>query len=186
METDLDARFKELLTRVRGELKPLGWRKERQNFRLFLPDGLCRIISFQRNQYNTAENLEFIINLGAYFERGETVSNRRFKEYECPLRRRISRNPPGPERWWAIRADTDMDALFDEMREALERAQAWFRQWAPSKEAAMEAALNGQVPMVPYKTLRALVDMGYGDRIYEHIKDIQVPIYRALAEEIKG
>ncbi len=183
-EVSLEARFKALLTRLRGELR--GWKKEGQNFRFFAGDGLCRIINFQRNQYNTAKNLEFIINLGVYFEKSETISNQRFKEYECPLRTRISQKPSGPERWWAIRADTDMDALFDEMRDAIEQAQAWFQQWAPSKAEAIEAALNGQVPMVPYKTLLALVDMGYGDRIYEHIKDSTAPILRALAEEIKG
>lgn len=180
-----DTQFKALLTRFSALTKPLGFRKEGVNFRLFGADGLCRIVNFQKSQWNSAEHLEFIINLGVYFEKDKTVSNDRFKEYECSIRRRISRNVPRPGTWWTIEADTDMDALFEELQDALDRAQVWFQQF-PTKMGAIEATLNGQVPMVPYKTLAALAEMGYGDQIYEQIKDIKVPIYMELAKKIKG
>ena len=183
--TELDARFKALLTRFSGLTKPLGFRKEGQNFRLFQDDGLCRIVNFQKSQWNSAEHLEFIINLGVYFEKDKTISNVRFKEYQCAIRRRISRAVPGPQTWWTIEADTDMDALFEELQDALNRAQAWF-QLFPTKVEAIETALNGQVTIIPYKTLAALEEMGYGDRIYEHLKDIRNPLYMELAKKIKG
>ena len=189
--TELDARFKALLTRFSSLTKPLGFRKEGQNFRLFQEDGLCRIVNFQKNRYNSAEHLEFIINLGVYFEKGKTVSNGRFKEYECSIRRRISRNVPGPETWWTIEADTDMDALFEELRDALDRANAWF-QLFPSKMETIEKLLSGKAQphcgrlAMNYGTAKLLVDMGYGDRLYERIKDSKASMLAELARQIKG
>ena len=62
-----EEQFKSLLSQLHAEvLKPQGWKKEGQNFRLFLPDGLCRIINFQKSAYNDAQLLSFYLNLGIY------------------------------------------------------------------------------------------------------------------------
>ena len=105
--------FKSLLTRLHAEVfKPLGWRKEGQNFRLFLPDGLAYIINFQRSAYNDAEVLSFYINLGVYYERQPEITNRKFKEYECLLRARAC----GTVEKWNIFEGRDMEKLFRELK----------------------------------------------------------------------
>ena len=47
--------FKDIMKSVYAELKPLGYKKDGQNFRLFQEDGLCKIINFQRDRWNTKE-----------------------------------------------------------------------------------------------------------------------------------
>lgn len=42
--------FKDIMKSVYAELKPLGYKKDGQNFRLFQEDGLCKIINFQRDR----------------------------------------------------------------------------------------------------------------------------------------
>ena len=85
----MDKNFNELLKKIYALLQPLGYRKEASNYRLFCSDGLCRIISIQRNKWNTNEQCEFLINIGVYFEKGDTVSKRNFKEYDCQIRKRV-------------------------------------------------------------------------------------------------
>ena len=112
-----DERFKELLTRLHAEVfKPRGWSKEGQNFRFFQPDGLCRIVNFQKSAYNDAEVLSFYINLGIYWEPQPEIMNRRFKEYECRVRGRVHGNVEK----WNIFEGRDMDKLFSELKTLIE------------------------------------------------------------------
>lgn len=62
----MDKNFNELLKKIYALLQPLGYRKEASNYRLFCSDGLCRIISIQRNKWNTNEQCEFLINIGVW------------------------------------------------------------------------------------------------------------------------
>ena len=72
-----DQRFRELLTRLHGDLfKPRGWKKDGQNFRFFQSDGLCRIVNFQKSAYNDGEVLSFYVNLGIYWEPQPEIVNR--------------------------------------------------------------------------------------------------------------
>ena len=48
--TPIEDKYKELLRRTHEEiLKPLGFRKDGQNFRLSTPDGLGKIVHFWRD-----------------------------------------------------------------------------------------------------------------------------------------
>ncbi len=51
----MDKKFNELLRKIYEILKPLGYRKEASNYRLFSADGLCTIINLQKNKWNTNE-----------------------------------------------------------------------------------------------------------------------------------
>lgn len=129
-----EARFKDLLSKLHTEVfKPLGWKKEGHNFRLFLPDGLCRIVNFQKSAYNDSEVLSFYINLGVYYEQQPEVGNRKFKEYDCLLRRRAC----GLTGQWNIFEERDMDKLLLELK-MLFSAQAfpWFDRF-PDRETAI-------------------------------------------------
>ena len=89
MNKKLDALYRELLSRVHREiLKPAGFKKEGGNFRLIYPNGLSKIINFQRSMYNDDAECRFCINLGLYFQKDMQSPNLRFKEYECPVRQR--------------------------------------------------------------------------------------------------
>ncbi|MEY8388658.1 DUF4304 domain-containing protein [Oscillospiraceae bacterium 38-13] len=183
----LDARFRELLSRLREELGPQGWRKEGPSFRFFAPDGLCRIINFQKSRQNHSERLEFFINLGVYFEKDREVVNRRFKEYECILRQRL--NPDGPGQEWRVQPETE--ELFQDLRAALTRARDWFSLF-PTKEETIESILSGEAQknsgtiVMHYFTARLLTDMGYGDRVYAQIRDSKAPMLAELANQIRN
>lgn len=65
--------FKDIMKSVYAELKPLGYKKDGQNFRLFQEDGLCKIINFQRDRWNTKESIAFTMNTGIYFEKDVSI-----------------------------------------------------------------------------------------------------------------
>lgn len=119
-----EQRFKDLLSKLHTEVfKSRGWKKEGQNFRLFLPDGLCYIVNFQKSAYNDAEVLSFYINLGVYYEHQPEIVNRKFKEYDCFLRRRAC----GLTGQWNIFEARDMDKLFLELKTLFsDQAFPWF------------------------------------------------------------
>ena len=114
MEKVTDTKFKELLSRLQKELlKQKGFKKSGSNFRQFLPDGTCKIINFQKSQFND-EECSFTVNIGIYFQKDPQNPNQRFKEYECPVRTRvagISARYTG-DKWWVITDATDADTLY--------------------------------------------------------------------------
>lgn len=136
-----DERFKELLTRLHAEVfKPRGWSKEGQNFRFFQPDGLCRIVNFQKSAYNDAEVLSFYINLGIYWEPQPEVMNRRFKEYECRVRGRVHGNVEK----WNIFEGRDMEKLFLELKSLIEgQAMERFDTLPSRNEALLRYGASG-------------------------------------------
>ena len=58
----MEEKYKELLKKLYAILKPLGYRKEASDYRLFRPDGLAQIVNIQRNKNNTAQCCMFTIN----------------------------------------------------------------------------------------------------------------------------
>ena len=89
------AQFAVLLKQIYSILKPLGYKKEGKNFRLFEPDGLGKIICVNRNRWNTCDRLLFSLDIGVYFEKEPIIQNRRFKEIECQLRKVVVRQDSG-------------------------------------------------------------------------------------------
>ena len=60
----MEEAWRELLAEVHRLLKPLGWRKEGGNFRLFLPDGLGWIIQAGMDNNNMTQIISGIIMIG--------------------------------------------------------------------------------------------------------------------------
>ena len=137
-----DQRFRDLLTRLHAEVfKPRGWKKEGQNFRLFLPDGLGRIVNFQKSAYNDAEVLSFYINLGIYWEPQPEITNRKFKEYDCRIRGRVH----GTGEKWNIFEGRDMEKLFLELKTLFEgQAMDRFDRLPSRKRAVMQYGAAGK------------------------------------------
>ena len=192
----MENEFKELLSKVSEITKPSGYKKEASNFRLFAPDGLCKIINFQKNKWNTQEHLEFVINAGIYFEKDAAIENRKYKEYECQIRKRFDRRIDSEksgsrEIWWCIDRNTDADVLFESVRNALGHIFEWFNVFT-DKEATIEMMLNGKaeqytdINVMAYRNAKLLVDMGYGERVYPLIKDAEnkAEIWRELIKQI--
>ena len=136
-----ERQFKELLNRIHKDiLKPLGFKKDGSNFRLYHPDGLCKIINFQKRSYNYWYECEFTINIGIYYEAGEELTNVKFKERQCWLRGRAAQLSPSYRRdvWWKINAleSTDLECIYSELKSLLEGdVMAWFGQFLSKEEA---------------------------------------------------
>lgn len=118
MDKVTDEKFKELLTRLQKELlKEKGFKKSGQNFRMFLPDGTCKIINFQKSMFNGDGECRFTINIGLYFQKDLENIYANFKECECQIRTRvagISRRYTG-DHWWVQTEATDGERLFSEL-----------------------------------------------------------------------
>lgn len=118
MDKITDAKFKALLSRLQKELlKAQGFRKSGQNFRLFLPDGTCKIINFQKSMFNGDGECRFTINIGLYFQKDMENIYSNFKEYDCQIQTRvsgISQRYMG-DHWWVLTEATDDEKLFTEL-----------------------------------------------------------------------
>lgn len=166
------ARMDELIQALHQTyLKPRGYKKDRTSFRLFLPDGLCKIVNFQRNFYNTGDHCRFAINLGVYYESQAPVQNRAFKEYECVLRRRPSVSPY-PE-FWSIQPDTDLNALWSNVDTCFrEIVLPWLDQFS-TKESAIEKSIEwfGRGPVYPITVAELLISCGYGKALLPKLRE---------------
>ena len=147
--------------------KPLGYKKEGVNFRLILPDGLGKVINFQRNTYNTAQTCSFIINTGIYFEQGTELSKPKFKEYECQIRNRPRLSAPDP--WWTIEEGKPSDAVWAEVDKTFSEAVLPWLNRFPSKAETVKEVIsefersNTRGRARPLHIAKRLMDCGYGE-----------------------
>lgn len=189
----MEEAWRELLTEVHRLLKPLGWRKEGGNFRLLLPDGLGWIIQFQRDRYNTAEDISFTVNAGVYFEKNVPAANRRFREYDCQVRARPACLSPryGRDTWWHLGEGADPTVLWEELRTFLLEDVLPFLDRFPTRERTVELILNGEAQawtdmnILHLQTARLLADMGHGRQVLMLIEPIRNERFQALAVEIR-
>lgn len=204
--------FTALLKQAHGVLKPLGFKKDGQNFRLFTPDGLGKIICFSKNRGNSKDYLLFRLDIGVYFEKTPELTEKKFKEYDCQLRQLVERQDSGTlqkrgpldflrprdfregceDREWLITKRTDTEALFDSVRLGLDFCLEWFGHF-PDRETVIQGILTGEAQqfvwnnVLAYPTAKMLDDMGCGRQVYERIKDTD-PVHChvvQLAREIK-
>lgn len=204
--------FTELLKQTHGVLKPLGFKKDGQNFRLFTPDGLGKIICFSKNRGNSRDYLLFRLDIGVYFEKTPEITEKKFKEYDCQLRQLVERQDSGTlqkrglldflrprdfregceDKEWLITAKTDPDALWASLCLGLDFCLDWFGHF-PNREGAIRDILTGEAQqfvwnnILAYPTAKMFTDMGYGRQVYEKIKDTDPVHCRVvqLAQEIK-
>ena len=149
--TPIEDKYKELLRRTHEEiLKPLGFKKDGQNFRQITPDGLGKIVNFWRYGKVGIKGKRqcFGVDIGLYFEAGPTLSNRKFQKYDCQIRN-VAHNPkpvtvymyPDPQFWYIFKR-TDVDTLFDSLEQGLREALGWFDHFE-SRQAVIDMILNG-------------------------------------------
>lgn len=119
MLSDLNKRF----------FKPHGFKREGQNFRIFLGEGAREqglIVNFQRSIYGDGNSSRFTINLGLISRvEPDTPIPANFKEYQCPLdcRERLGVLSPSygrQDKWWELDEETDLDALEAELIHQME------------------------------------------------------------------
>ena len=190
----MEEKYKELLKKLYAILKPLGYRKEASDYRLFRPDGLAQIVNIQRNKNNTAQCCMFTINIGVYFEKGDVLSNRKFKEYDCQIRKRVKSEEN--EEWWIIENDTDMESLMESLQTILGHIEKWFDNFI-SKEETIHRILDksaetfSDTMIMSYPTAQLIAEIGYSMEVYELIKDTRITNPKAiklieLADQLKS
>lgn len=127
LAADLNRLFRGILSDIHKELlKPGGWKKDGQNFRLFFdgtPISKGVIINFQKSQWNDASNLRFTINAGKKYAYFPDRIDPKFKEYHCDLCARKRPQALCPkyksDQWWSLTSATDCAQLKDEIKQYL-------------------------------------------------------------------
>lgn len=160
MEKATDRMFKELLSRLQKEVfKAKGFRKSGNNFRMILPDGTSKIISFQRSAFNSEDACRFTVNIGLYFQKDMEQPNLRFKEYECQIRTRvsgISKRYTG-DHWWTLTEVTDAEKMYGELYQLMtEDILPWLDQFETRRDVirvGQTGALRGMIWGSVYVTL---------------------------------
>lgn len=165
--------------------RPLGWRKQGQNFRYFQEDGLGRIINFQKSKWNTRDDLTFYINYGLYIEAGDTIENKTFPEYICQILNRTD----GVKGEYRILSEKDIPYIKRKVVEDLREVTGFFNA-IPTKKELVRVLLNGEIAdfakvkfLMSYPICKLLSDMGYHKEIYDIIKDRDGRFFESLKEE---
>ena len=156
MDRAVEAMYKQLLFRVHREiLKPAGFKKEDGNFRIFYPDGLGKIINFQRSIYNDQGECRFCINMGLYTRENGQEPNPRFREWECAVRERVA--PISlkyrEDYWWRIFEGSDMEKLFSEMQAIMtEDVLPWMERFG-SRQDVIRAGQRGELRGIVWRNI---------------------------------
>jgi hypothetical protein len=147
--TSLEETFKELLKATGERLKPLGFVKRANVFRLLLA-GNCGLIEFQRSVSNSSEILKFTVNLGVVcgelLDRGPSgIQNSRMTD--AHLSERIGfLLPQRNDKWWEMTGSTDRALLVEEVvRLLVEEGVPYVRRHIDTK-ALMALWESGQSP----------------------------------------
>lgn len=134
MDRQCDVIFKNLLAKLhKNVLKPNGYKKTDSNFRLFHPNGLCKIINFQKSLYSCDGEIRFTVNVGLYNQQDLENPNLRFKEYECKVRTRVRgvSNRYDTDKWWTITEGTDVERIYAEFETVfIEDVLPWLDQFS--------------------------------------------------------
>ena len=161
-------KFDEVFKKIYEILKPLGYKKDGLNFRVYQEDGLCKMINIQKSQFSSKESLVFYINIGIYLEKEEVISNPKFKIYDCILDRRIG----GNNSIWSIDETTDINKLFACVKESLEEIFEIFQEF-DSREKTIQLILSNKTQKyfhpktMKHNTIAKLLeDMGCSNEVY--------------------
>lgn len=134
MDKPIEVEFKKLLGELhKSVFKAQGYKKTGSNFRLYLPNGLCKIVNFQKSQFNDGGECRFTINIGLYFQKNPEQPYLMFKEYECQVRTRAAGVSPKyvGDKWWSITEDAKTDQLYSELYALLsEDVLPWLDQFS--------------------------------------------------------
>ena len=198
--TPIEDKYTQLLNRAYTEIfQPMGFKRAGQNFRLFTPDGLGKIVNFRKDKWNQkGRRLGFYINTGVYFEPEPVIKDRKFKEYDCQIRG--SGDNPTPtdlygkkgeefsynKQFWYIFKRTDMEAMYQDLKRSMEEVFAWFARFE-SRQTVIDMILDGTAEQYSFTTVmhyqmaKMLAEMGYQAQVYEQIKDTRTTNPQAWA-----
>ena len=129
-----EIKFKTLLKRIHANLlKERGFKKDNQNFRLFLEnDGVHSgfLINFQKSLYSDRSELRFTVNIARKSSDGKI--NEKFKEYDCDGPNDSTRlanlsSKYGFDKWWSITPSSNMTIIENDIVNLLkDSAFPWF------------------------------------------------------------
>ena len=127
------------------------FKKTGNTFRIILPDGTSKLIHFQRSAFNADGECRFTVNIGLFFQKDSDHPNRRFKEYECQIRTRvsgISKRYAG-DHWWVLTEVTDTEKLYEEICQLMvEDILPWLDQFETRRDVirvGQSGALKGMI-----------------------------------------
>lgn len=127
MKSTAELKFDRILKQGFHEiLKPMGFKKKRNNFYLF-KNGIGHIINLQKSYWGSKDKIHFTINTGIFLPEFWSAfynySNKPIPDYptepECILRRRIGQLKNENDLWYDITEDSDESQLIDEMKNNL-------------------------------------------------------------------
>lgn len=194
---DLNQKVKVLIRNIFEEtFKPLGFRRNGQNFRLYQDNGLCKIVNFQKYRYHHNQNCSFTVNIGLYFEKKMVIQNKNFCESQCQIKIRPYHEFYGEEKWWSVNDDHNFDQFTNEVRSFLEnRALPWLNEFEKKEDVIAEMLDKKAIEKYNYYLLHydnacLLAECGYQAQLYplllENQENNNTPEMEELIRHIKN
>ncbi len=171
---DLNQKIKVLIRNIFEEVfKPMGFRQNGQNFRLYQDNGLCKIVNVQKYRYNHNKNCSLTVNIGLYFEKDTVIQNRNFYVSDCQIRMRPSHEYYGEEKWWSVNDDRSLEKFAKEVRYYIENAALpWLNQFGCREDLIAEMLDRNSMKKYSYNLLNyenacLLASCGYGSQLMQ-------------------
>jgi hypothetical protein len=174
---ELKSTFNKILSNnVLPYLKTLDYKKQGNNFRYYDKiENFGKIVNFQKNQY---AQIKFTINIGIYIPEFEynfykipKISNEKFTEPICSIRKRIGALKDGTDKWYELNDETNINNLIKEIENDIKNYIIPFlRKFSNKKYIFEQLFIETCYGGYEIARIKTLYKNGYKDNIINMVK----------------
>jgi hypothetical protein len=156
--------------------KQLNYKKQGNNFRYFdKNENIGKIVNFQKSQWS---QIKFTINVGIYLPEFEyyhyivpKISNEKFVESICAIRKRIGELKNGLDKWYVLNEETHIDSLINELKNDIKNSVLPFlNKFANRKYVLEQLFMESYYGMYEFTRIKVLYKNGFKDEILNIIR----------------
>jgi hypothetical protein len=191
-KTEAQTQFDTLVSKVIWpEFKKRGYGKSSNNFRYYDSAGWGKILSIQKSAFGDRSNIEFTLNIGLYLpepERiwtgGTTMSNARFLEPDCLIRKRIGQLKSSADLWYELTDQSEFEYLFRLVEQDITSYVLPYLDRIDTIEDILRQLIQEREPNSAL-AIETLVVYGHREEAKQWIEDeLATTIYRAQRQEM--
>ncbi|WP_167855682.1 DUF4304 domain-containing protein [Hymenobacter fodinae] len=191
-KTEIQTQFDTLVSKVIWpEFKKRGYSKTKNNFRYYDSAGWGKILSIQKSAYGDRSNIRFTLNTGIYlpeaerlWTRGRSISNERFLEPACLIRKRIGQLKGSDDLWYELTDQSEFDNLSRLVEQDITTRVLPYLDRIDGVEAIMQQLIQVKEPNSEL-AIETLFNYGYQNEARKWIEDeLTKTIYRTQRQKM--
>jgi len=166
-KSEMEVKFDLLVSNIWRHFKPLGYKKQGNNFRYYSREqNYGKIVNFQKSRWGSKNDITFTVNIGLYlpdFEfylRGEYPSGS-FCEYDCFTCVRIGELIAKRDTWFELNDEADIGKVYEEVESYFVKFVLPYLDAFNSKDDILRLGIGRYCPTLA--ALKTLYHNGYQD-----------------------